>query len=127
MKLSTTLLFSISLMLSACYYNNFTEIHPGNDLNTVCDTAPDHISFSQTIQPILKEQCGSSNSCHNGSSSVPLNSYSADTTIAKSGILIDAINHKGSASPMPKGSSSVIARCYRAQIELWVKANCPNN
>ena len=61
----------IAALFSACYYNNLTEIYPGNDLTIGCDSNVANITFQKTIQPILAANCGTNNSCHNSSSSNP--------------------------------------------------------
>ena len=118
----------LSFFLVSCYYNNLTEIRPGENLSLDCDSNAATITFQKTIQPILSANCGTSNSCHNSSSSNPrLDSYEGVKIVAADGRLVNAVNHTGFVSPMPKNSNTVLPRCSRAQIELWVTAGFPNN
>jgi hypothetical protein len=121
MKKLSILTLLISLLLTACYYNNFTEIHPGQDLNFECDSNAATVTFQKTIQPILSANCGSNNSCHNASSSNPrLDTYESVKTVAADGRLVKVINWEPGAAQMPKSASTKIPRCARAQIEVWV-------
>ena len=118
----------LSFFLVSCYYDNLTEIHPGENLSLECDSTPANITFQKTIKPILSANCGTNNSCHNASSSNPhLDNYEGVKVVAADGRLVHAINHTGLVSPMPKNSNTVLPRCSRAQIELWVTAGFPNN
>ncbi len=128
MKKLTLLIPFILFAFSSCYYNNLTEIYPGKDLENGCDSSSANVTFQKTIQPILQANCGTNNSCHNSSSSNPrLSEYEGVKTVALDGRLVNAVNHTGAVSPMPKNSNTVIPRCSRAQIEVWVAAGAPNN
>jgi hypothetical protein len=128
MKKISTIALVISFLLSSCYYNNLTEIQPGQNLSLECDSNAANITFQKTIQPILSANCGTNNSCHNESSSNPkLNTYEGVKVVAADGRLVNAINHTPGASPMPKSSNTRIPRCSRAQIELWVAGGFLNN
>ena len=128
MKKLLFLLTLVSFLFVSCYYNNLTEIYPGGDVSLECDSNAATITFQKTIQPILSANCGTNNSCHNSSSSNPkLSSYEGVKIVADNGRLVQAINHTGLASPMPKNSNTVIPRCARAQIEQWVLTGAQNN
>lgn len=127
MKKITLLLSFGVLLLSACYYNNLAELHPGTNLSNQCDTTPGTVTFQNTIQPILAANCGTNNSCHNASASNPkLDTYDGVKLVAADGRLLDAINHTGSASPMPKNGGK-LPQCSLKQIEMWVTDGYPNN
>lgn len=114
--------------LTACYYNNLTEIHPGEDLDLSCDSNAANVTYSKSIQPILTANCGLNNSCHNTSSSNPhLSEYDVLKALALNGTLVNAVNHTGTASPMPKNSNTTLPRCSRAKIEVWVAGGALNN
>ncbi len=118
----------ICVLLSSCYYNNLTEIQPGQSLSFECDSNAATITFQKTIQPLFSANCGTSNSCHNASSSNPhFDTYDGIKAVAADGRLVKAINWKSGASPMPKGSNTILPRCSRAQIEVWVANGFPNN
>lgn len=128
MKKLSILTLLISLLLTACYYNNFTEIHPGQDLNFECDSNAATVTFQKTIQPILSANCGTTNSCHNASSSNPrLDTYEGVKTVAADGRLVKVINWEPGAAQMPKNGSTKIPRCARAQIEVWVASGFLDN
>lgn len=114
--------------LSACYYNNLTEIHPGEDLDLNCDSSSANVTYTKSIQPILTANCGLNNTCHNTSSSNPhIGEYEVLKSLALNGTLVNAINHTGNASPMPKFSNTLLPRCARAKIEVWVAGGALNN
>ncbi len=128
MKKKLLPLLLIGLFLSSCFYNNLTEIHPGEGLSLECDSNAANITFQKTIQPILLANCGTNNSCHNSSSSNPhFDTYEGVKLVAADGRLVKAINWQSGASPMPKSSNTQLPRCARAQIELWVQNGFPNN
>ena len=53
-------------LTTGCYYDNLEELHPEVLINSGnCDTSG-VMSYSTHIAPILKSNCGSNNSCHNG-------------------------------------------------------------
>ena len=68
-----------------------------------------------------------SSKCHNASASNPkLDTYDGVKLVAADGRLLDAINHTGAASPMPKNGGK-LPQCSLKQIEMWVTDGFPNN
>jgi hypothetical protein len=123
------LLSAIALTFSACYYDNIEDLHPApiiipgvNDSTaTGCDTAK-AITYTADVKPILSNNCGAGNSCHNGAGSqsgIDLGTY-AGAKAAALGKLVSAITWDGTASNMPKGSTSKINDCSIAIIKKWV-------
>jgi hypothetical protein len=111
---------------SACYYDNLEELQIANEPCTVPDTA----SYSVHVAPIMASGCGTSNSgCHqirtNNNGQVGLANYNdVQDAIGKS--LMDAINHTGSASPMPKGGGK-LSSCNIETIQKWIDQGALNN
>jgi hypothetical protein len=131
MKLNTKtfiLVAAIATVFTSCYYDNLEDLHPApviipgiNDNNsTNCDTTK-AITYNNDIKAILDNNCGTGNSCHNGSSSlsgIDLATYDGAKAIASK--LIGAVSWDGTASNMPKGSTSKINDCNIAKIKKWV-------
>ena len=126
-KLSSLLIVSFTLLLSACYYDNLEELRPaavalpgGGNNPTGCDTAKT-ITYTTDVKPILSANCGTGNSCHNGSGSqsgIDLATFAGAKASAQ-GSLIGAITWNGTAPNMPKGSTSKINDCNIAIIKKW--------
>ena len=58
--------------LTACYYDNFEEIHPTIPGGTTC-VIPDTVSYATNIQPIADASCGTDdNGCHDAANSINL-------------------------------------------------------
>lgn len=120
----------ITVGFTSCYYDNIEDLHPApviipgvNDSLSGggCDTNK-AITYTADIKPIMSNNCGAGNSCHNGSGSqsgIDLATY-AGTKAAASGNLIGAISWDGTASNMPKGSITKINDCSIAIIRKWV-------
>ncbi len=129
--MKSTFLFITSffciLVLNACYYDNFEKLNP-YILTNDCDTAGT-ISFSQTIRPILQNNC-TNGGCHTANQpdgGYTLDHYAGVTAVASSGQLYDAITWSGGASPMPKNSSSKISDCNIESIRKWIQQGALNN
>lgn len=126
---SFILIAGVASLLSSCYYDSLEELHPApiiipgiNDsTSTGCDTTK-ALTYTADIKPILDANCGAGNSCHNGGGSqsgIDLGTY-AGAKAAALGKLVGAITWDGSASNMPKGSTSKINDCSIAKIKKWV-------
>jgi hypothetical protein len=126
------LLASVATFLTSCYYDSLEELHPApiiipgiNDSTSTggggCDTI-NAIKYTTDIKPILDGNCGTGNSCHNGPNSqsgIDLSTY-AGAKAAAVGNLVGAITWNGTASNMPKGSTTKINDCSIAKIKKWV-------
>jgi hypothetical protein len=115
------LIFSISVFISSCYYDNEEELYQfsGN-----CDTT--QIAFSTRILPILNQNC---NGCHSGASpsaGINLTTHADVLVYVQNGSLIGSIDHLQGFSPMPK-SSPKIPECQILSIKKWIAAGSPNN
>jgi hypothetical protein len=111
---------------SACYYDNLEEL---NIASAPC-TVPDTASYAIHIAPLMSSSCGTATSgCHqnrnNGNGQVGLANYTdVQDAIGKS--LMDAINHSGAASPMPKGGGK-LSDCSIATLQKWIDQGALNN
>ncbi len=127
---STIILGAVIALFSSCYYDNIEDLHPApviipgiNDSTATggCDTAK-VITYTADIKPIMEANCGANTPCHSGATSnsgIDLATY-AGTKAAAQGKLIGAIKWDGTASNMPKGSTSKINDCSIAKIQKWV-------
>jgi hypothetical protein len=121
----------IAVCLSACYYDNFEELYPGAGLDDSCDTSGT-ISFAGKVQPILNQNCGTSQSgCHapGASGFWDLSGYAGTAAANADGVLLPSIKHEAGAQPMPKvGSGSIkMNDCNIAIIEKWIVQGANNN
>ena len=117
----------ISFFLSSCYYDNLEELHP-NITTTVCDTTGT-ISYSNDIVPIMNNNCGTGNSCHNSSSTsgITLDNYADVRGNANS--IVKAILHDPvytAAQWMPSGGATLNS-CSIMKIQAWVNRGRLNN
>ena len=131
--------FFVSLLFSACYYDNLEDLYPKNPLDSLlntntCDTSV-AVSYTKDIKPILDDRCGTS-SCHSATSAsgIDLSAHDKVTLFTSlnadgSSVLYSVVNwdDKASVSKMPKGASSKMDDCSLAKIRLWIKAGAPNN
>ncbi|HRH64721.1 MAG TPA: hypothetical protein PLU53_00335 [Bacteroidia bacterium] len=130
-------LFSLAMfaavLLQACYYDNFDEIHPV-PLTTTC-TLPDTVSFSVDVLPIFVASCGTGdNGCHQDASSSGLglaNYADVQATIddATEANFLARIKHESSVSQskwMPKPSGK-LNDCEIQKIEKWFTQGRINN
>jgi hypothetical protein len=113
----------ILIFFGACYYDSEEALYPS--YNNSCDTS--NVTFSATIIPILSNNCLG---CHSNSSAASLgaNIKLQDYADVQSQIstVIQAINHTGGLSPMPKGGNK-ISTCSLTQFDIWVRKGTPNN
>lgn len=114
-----TLVFSVILISAGCYKDNEQTLYP-SDCNT------DNVSFSQTISPIINNNCVS---CHNGidgSGGISLANYTEIVAVANSGKLLGTIKHESGYQAMPQGNSA-LSDCSISQVEAWIQQGTPNN
>lgn len=112
---------------SGCYYDNMQELNPASVLTC---TVPVNVSFTNDIKPVLNSGCGTTNSgCHNSPTATNnmtgLNSYT-DVVAAANGNLMDAVNHTGSVSAMPKDGGK-LDNCSISILQKWIDQGMLNN
>ncbi|MBI1185358.1 hypothetical protein GC194_13890 [bacterium] len=89
-----------------------------------CDTA--QVTFSASVQPILKTYC---QGCHNNnlpSGNVNLQGYTNVKTAVDRGRLMGSIRHKNGYSAMPQGGAK-LDDCSLRKIAIWIKDGANNN
>jgi hypothetical protein len=111
--------FSLILMSAGCYKDNEKTLYP-SDCNT------DNVSFSQTITPIINNNCVSCHSGVDGSGGISLANYADIVSCANSGKLLGAIKHESGFQAMPQGGSP-LSDCSISQVEAWIQQGTPNN
>jgi hypothetical protein len=94
-------------------------------LPTACDTAI--VTFSGVVKPILEANC---TRCHVGPNAINGNGIRLDdyayVIMQVPQPMLDAINHKGNVTPMPKDANKLDA-CNIAKIKKWIASGAPNN
>lgn len=117
------ILLIATLSLSSCYYDKADMVYPTT--GTACDTSA--VKFTANVVPILNSICYT---CHTGTASlgggIGLDSYAKVMIQVNNGKLLNAIQHTGTASPMPKGGGMMSA-CSIAIIRTWIRNGAPNN
>lgn len=95
-----------------------------------CDST--NVSYSKSVEPILKTNCYRCHSTANSGSGggTILDNYAAlftnnfvDTTAIDGGTLLNDVKHIG--NPMPK--SGKLSDCDISKIEHWIKEGAKNN
>lgn len=116
-----SILFGGLLFLSACYYDNNSELHPAAAINNVCDTA--NITYNTHINAIYSAYCVTG--CHSlaiAEGGVVLESYEY-AILTDDNTLIAAIEHTG-PFPMPQAGTK-LSDCNINQIKLWIQNGKP--
>ena len=109
----------LGMFIPSCYYDKEQTLYPF----LKCDTT--HVTYTQTIVPILSANCLV---CHNTAlqeGNVILDTWAGIQVVITNGKLIPAIDHTGPYQ-MPKGGSMLDA-CSIEKIKRWVANGAPNN
>ena len=107
--------------LKSCYYDVEEELYPY--------TAPDSVTYTNNVVPILSANCYA---CHSKTAAsslgagIILDSYTDLKVYVDNGRFSGAINHESPYSPMPKGGSKLNANLL-AEINTWLAEGAPNN
>jgi len=112
-------ILALGMLFPSCYYDKEETLYPF----LKCDTS--HVTYSQTIAPILSTNC---NVCHGSANplgGVILNSWASIQVVITNGKLIPAIDHTGPFQ-MPKGGS-MLPDCTIEKIKRWITNGAPNN
>lgn len=111
------------LTFYSCYYDIEEELYPSESV--LCDTL--NLTYQNDVLPIIKQNCYT---CHSfaafsvSGGGIYLEGYNQLKLYADNGQLMNAINHTGGVSPMPK-DAAMLSSCYRAVISRWVLNNSP--
>jgi len=109
----------VGMLFPCCYYDKEDTLYPF----LKCDTT--HVTYSQTIVPILSANCYICHSASSTESNVKLDSWAGVQVYALNGKLMASINHTG-PFPMPKGGS-MLDMCSIEKIQRWVENGAPDN
>ena len=120
----------ISIVFTSCYYDNIEDLHPApiiipgvNDTTTNgCDTAK-VITYTADLKEIF--QTSNCLGCHSAGASngIDLSTYNGAKNIANK--LVGSVTWDGTASNMPKSSTSKINDCSIGKIKKWVASGTP--
>ena len=72
----------------------------------ICVTDTNAVSYTQDIQPLLSQNCGTETSCHQTDgnlSDIPLVTYNDVINVVITGQLLSSVTHDGNAAEMPNG------------------------
>jgi hypothetical protein len=115
------LFFALSFSLSSCYKDNEEDLYPDGD-----NCVTENVSFSQTIWPVINNNCVS---CHNGagaSAGIRLGNHSEIVASIDAGRFLGSIKHEQGYSAMPQGGSK-LSSCAISQIDAWIAQGKLNN
>lgn len=133
-KKQIVIVLLVGLFCQVCTYRNKESIVPQKDCT---DIAPDTVSFSHNIQPILAKNCSKSG-CHSGTQ--PKGNFNLEASVAYDQLLepgsgyVDTITPKYSvvysslvstSEPMPP--SGKLSQCDIDLIEKWMAQGAKNN
>ena len=107
------------ILFPSCYYDKEDSLYPFQR----CDTT--NVTYSQTIVPILSDNCLVCHNVGNPESTVKLDTWAGVKIYVTNGKLIPAIDHTG-PYPMPK-LGSMLDICSIERIQRWVANGAPNN
>ncbi len=119
---SYSILGLVSMTVTACYYDNQEELHPG--AFEVCDTTD--YTYAGKVTEILQRSCYSCHSQNSPSGNVILSTYSGVKTVADNGKLVGSIDHLTGYSSMPQNLPQ-LSECDRATIKKWMQNGTTNN
>jgi hypothetical protein len=112
-------------VIGGCYYDNEERLYP--DAGSGCDTL--NVTFSKSVLPILQTNClschGAANYTANGGG-LNFEDFTLVKAVAEGGMLLGAITHNPSYSPMPKNGAK-LDTCSISKIKQWIDAGSINN
>lgn len=125
-KLIVALLFLVAFSMVSCVSEVEEELIPsaGGGGTTTCNT--DDVTFSGTVQPLIKGNCLPCHSAANRSGGVSLDGYNNIRSVAQSGALVGVITHSVGYSPMPQGRAK-LPSCDIESIKKWIADGTPQN
>lgn len=119
MKYSFCLL-SVFLMLSSCYYDVEEELY------ITLECATDGVTYTNTVVPLLQENCLSCHSTTANFGGVTLEGYDRLITYVNNGELLGVIRHTPGFSPMPNNAPQLL-ECEIEKISAWVESGALEN
>lgn len=114
------LLFVLTFVTSACYYDVEEELYPDGGCNTT------DVSYSNQVAPIIASNCLS---CHSSAlklGGVALETHQEISVYVNNGLLLGAIRRDPGFAPMPQNQPK-LPDCIIQQIEAWADEGALNN
>lgn len=108
------------MAFSSCYYDVEDELYPSSS----CDTA--NVTYSQSVEPVLKNYCYSCHSTSMASGSVVLDNYQSVKQVAADGRLLGSINHESGYIAMPQDQNK-LSNCDIRKIAIWINEGMQDN
>lgn len=92
--------------------------------DTECDLS--NVTFSQTVWPIIQNNCTGCHSGGNPSAGISLTNYNEVSQFAENGLLSAVINHENGVVPMPFNTNQ-LNECDIDKIDQWIAEGYLNN
>ena len=108
------------LFCASCYYDTEEVLYPSLECQT------EGITYSNTVLPILQDNCYVCHSAAVNSGNITLEGYEQVKKYVNNGQLFGAINHDNGYSPMPKNSPKMI-ECNIQKIKTWIDLGVLND
>jgi hypothetical protein len=115
----TVFIFGFAILFPSCYYDKEETLYPFKK----CDTT--HVTFTQTIVPILSGSCYVCHFTGNQQTSIVLDTWPGVNAVALTGQLVRSVEQTG-PFPMPK-TGSKLDPCSINQIKKWVNDGAHQN
>lgn len=87
-----------------------------------CDTT--NVTYALSIEPLISAKCQGCHSGANPQSGLSLTNYNQISTAALFGDMLDAVQHTGTATPMPFNSTQ-LPQCEIDLIRIWIENGAP--
>jgi hypothetical protein len=110
----------VAFLLPSCKYDVEEELYPPK----VCDTV--NVSYSQTIAPIIAQQCAACHAAPFPISGIFLDNYEGLKEMVDANRLIGALRRLPGYSSMPQDAPA-LPECDILTFEAWVANGAPNN
>lgn len=107
---------------NSCYYDIEEELYP--TITDSCDTT--NVTYTETIQPILEQNCYNCHSTSSNTSGILLDNYNAVLQRVNDGSLEGSVNYEPGFSPMPSGAPQ-LTECDLTKISKWINDGSPDN
>jgi len=97
-----------------------------NNECVIVDCNLTNVTFTNTIQPIIANNCAGCHGASSPSGGLSLTTYSQINSIAQNGVLENVLYGINGAVPMPYNTNS-LNDCFLDQINIWLSEGAPNN
>jgi mono/diheme cytochrome c family protein len=110
---------ALGMLFPSCYYDKEETLYPFQK----CDTT--HVTYSQTIVPILSANCYVCHTAGDPRTTTKLDTYDGIYAVATNGKLVPAVDQTGPL-PMPNNGSK-LDECSIQKIKRWVANGAKSN